>query len=184
LDEQQAIHSLKQGDPGGLEYLVRAHQLRATRAAFLILGDRGLAEEVVQETFLRLLRSIRGFDASRPFEPWFLRSVINAALKVARSSKRHLPLEDADGGQALARLAARMESPEAHIEAAEAEEQLHEALDRLSPRQRLVLVQRYYLEMSEAEMAAASGTATGTIKWLLNAARRRLRGVLVERSER
>lgn len=184
MDEQQAIQCLKQGDPGGLEYLVRAQQLRATRTAYLILGDRGLAEEVVQEAFLRLLRSIRGFDASRPFQPWFLRSVVNAALKAAGRSRRERPLEDAESERAFASLAARMESPEAHLEAAEAEEELQRALDRLPPRQRLVVVQRYYLEMSEAEMAAASGTAAGTIKWLLNAARRRLRGVLVERSER
>ena len=78
---------LKQGDAGGLEYLVRAHQVRAIRTAFLITGDRGLAEEVVQETFLRLLRSIRTFDSARPFEPWFLRSVVNAALRVACESQ-------------------------------------------------------------------------------------------------
>jgi DNA-directed RNA polymerase specialized sigma24 family protein len=56
-------------------------------------------------------------------------------------------------------------------------------MQKLSPRQRAVIVQRYYLEMSEKEMAAESGTAVGTIKWLLNAARERLRTLLVERSE-
>ena len=183
LDEKQAIQSLKQGDPDGLEYVVRAHQVRAMRTAFLITGDRGLAEEAVQETFLRLLRTIRSFDATRPFEPWFLRSVMHAALKVVGRSKRELPLEDADGGQAFARLAAGMELPEAQVEAAEADQELRRALDRLSPRQRLVVVQRYYLEMSEADMAAASGTAAGTIKWLLNAARSRLRRAMVERSD-
>ncbi len=76
-----------------------------------------------------------------------------------------------------------MELPEAQVEAAEAEQELRLRSDRLSPRQRLVVVQRYYLEMSEADMAAASGTAAGTIKWLLNAARRRLRNALVERSD-
>jgi RNA polymerase sigma-70 factor (ECF subfamily) len=55
-------------------------------------------------------------------------------------------------------------------------------MQKLSPRQRAVLVQRYFLEMSEADMAKESGTAKGTIKWLLNAARERLRGLL-ERSD-
>jgi len=44
-------------------------------------------------------------------------------------------------------------------------------------------VQRYFLEMSEKEMAEESGSAVGTIKWLLNAARERLRGLFAERSE-
>ncbi len=55
-------------------------------------------------------------------------------------------------------------------------------MQKLSPRQRAVIVQRYYLEMSEKEMAAEAGVARGTIKWLLNAARERLRRLL-ERSE-
>jgi RNA polymerase sigma-70 factor (ECF subfamily) len=69
------------------------------------------------------------------------------------------------------------------LEAAETERAVREALDGLSLRQRAVIVQRYFLGMSEAEMASESGTAAGTIKWLLNAARRRLRGVLAERSD-
>jgi DNA-directed RNA polymerase specialized sigma24 family protein len=46
-----------------------------------------------------------------------------------------------------------------------------------------VIVQRYFLEMSEKEMAAESGAAVGTIKWLLNAARQRLKTLLAERSD-
>ena len=183
MDEQQAIHSLQQGDPGGLEYLVHTHQLRAVRTAFLILGDRGQAEEVVQESFLGLLRTIRTFDPRRPFLPWFLRSVANAALKVATRSRREVPLDDPAGEQAFVRLATRAESPEAHLEAGESEGEVQRALEMLSPRQRLVILQRYYLEMSEAEMALASGTAAGTIKWLLNAARERLRHILAQRSD-
>ncbi|MGB7872888.1 MAG: sigma factor-like helix-turn-helix DNA-binding protein [Anaerolineales bacterium] len=52
------------------------------------------------------------------------------------------------------------------------------SLSKLSPRQRAVIVQRYYLEMSEQEMAQALEVAPGTIKWLLHAARARLRDLL------
>jgi DNA-directed RNA polymerase specialized sigma24 family protein len=51
-------------------------------------------------------------------------------------------------------------------------------MQKLSPRQRAVIVQRYFLEMNEKEMAIESNVAVGTIKWLLNAARERLRGLL------
>jgi RNA polymerase sigma-70 factor (ECF subfamily) len=56
--------------------------------------------------------------------------------------------------------------------------QVNAALQQLSPRQRLAIIQRYYLEMSEAEMSQEMGVAPGTIKWLLNAARQRLRALL------
>lgn len=178
-----AIRQLKDGDLGGLEHLVHRYQLQAVRLAFLVTRDRGLAEEVVQESFLRLQRSIRGFDESRPFEPWFLRTVLNRALNLIQRARRESPLPDEDAGQVFSRLAARVESPQAQVEAAETEREVQLALEQLSPRQRLVIVQRYFLEMSEAEMANSSGTAPGTIKWLLSAARRRLRSVLPERSD-
>jgi RNA polymerase sigma-70 factor (ECF subfamily) len=183
MDEQEAVRRLKKGDSGGLEYLVLAHQVRAIRMAYLITGDRGLAEEVVQEAFLRAYRSIGTFDPDRPFEPWFLRSVVNASVRLVKRAKREVALERPEAEQAFQRMAAQLDSPDAQLEAAETERAVREALDGLSLRQRAVIVQRYFLGMSEAEMASESGTAAGTIKWLLNAARRRLRGVLAERSD-
>ncbi len=83
----------------------------------------------------------------------------------------------------FAELISSVESVEEQVESIEFQNRIWEAMQRLSPRQRAVIVQRYYLEMSEKEMAAESGAAVGTIKWLLNAARERLRSLLVERSE-
>jgi RNA polymerase sigma-70 factor (ECF subfamily) len=56
--------------------------------------------------------------------------------------------------------------------------QIGEAISELPPRQRAVIVQRYYLEMSEKEMSEALASPPGTVKWLLNAARQRLRSLL------
>jgi DNA-directed RNA polymerase specialized sigma24 family protein len=53
MDERRAVERLKTGDIGGLEALVRSHQTRAVRAAYLILRDRALAEDVVQAAFVR-----------------------------------------------------------------------------------------------------------------------------------
>jgi RNA polymerase sigma-70 factor (ECF subfamily) len=68
------------------------------------------------------------------------------------------------------------------MESIELQDQIWDAMQKLSPRQRAVIVQRYFLEMSEKEMAQAAGSAVGTVKWMLNAARERLRGLL-ERSD-
>jgi RNA polymerase sigma-70 factor (ECF subfamily) len=84
----------------------------------------------------------------------------------------------------LADLARRVESVESQVESIEVQDQIWAALQKLSPRQRAVIVQKYFLGMSEAEMADQSDTAKGTIKWLLNAARERLRKLLAERSDR
>lgn len=183
MDEQQAIQRLKQGDIGGLEYLVTKFQLKAVRVSYLITRDLGLAEDVVQDTFIQIFRSIRGFDANHPFEPWFLRSVINASVKAARKSARQIVMGDESEESQFAELISQVESVEKQVESIDLQNQIWGAMENLSPRQRAVIVQRYFLEMSEKEMAAESGAAIGTIKWLLNAARQRLKTLLAERSD-
>lgn len=184
VDEQQAIQRLKQGDIGGLEFLVARHQLKAVRVAYLITRDLGLAEDVVQDAFIRTFFAIHSFDATRPFEPWFMRSVVNASVKMMQKSARQIQVGDEADESLLAELATRVESVESQVESGEVQSQIWDAMQKLAPRQRAVIVQRYFLEMSEKEMAVEAGTAIGTIKWLLNAARERLRRFLAERSDK
>lgn len=183
MDEKQAIQRLKANDISGLEFLVMRYQVKAVRTAYLITRDVGLAEDVVQDAFLQVYRSIRGFDITRPFESWFMRSVVNAAVKVMQKSARQVEVGDDANESIFAELASKAESVESQVESFEVQSQIWDAMQKLSPRQRAVIVQRYFLEMSEKEMAAESGAAVGTIKWLLNAARERLRGLLAGRSE-
>ncbi len=183
MDETQAIQRLKNGDISGLEFLVARHQVKAVRTAYLITRDLGLAEDVVQDSFLQAFRSIRGFDSTRLFEPWFMRNVVNASVKMMQRSAKQVEVGYEADESLFAELAARVESVEEQVESIEIQNQIWDAMQKLSPRQRAVIVQRYFLEMSEKEMAEDSGSAVGTVKWMLNAARERLRG-LIERSER
>jgi len=183
VDEGQAIQRLKRGDISGLEFLVSHYQVKAVRTAYLITRDLGLAEDVVQDCFIRAFRAIRGFDATRPFEPWFMRSVVNASVKVMQKSARQVEVGDEADESVFVEIISRVESVEEQVESVEIQNQIWDAMQKLSPRQRAVVVQRYFLEMSEKEMAMESGAAAGTIKWLLNAARERLRMLLAERSE-
>jgi RNA polymerase sigma-70 factor (ECF subfamily) len=79
-EEHQAIARLKQGDLAGLEFLVRQYQAQAVQTAYLILGDRFLAEDIAQTAFLKAAWKIDQFDAQRPFRPWFLRVVKNVSF--------------------------------------------------------------------------------------------------------
>jgi RNA polymerase sigma-70 factor (ECF subfamily) len=173
MDDLQAIRRLKSGDIGGLEILVGRYQARAVRVAFLITQDEHQAEDVVQDTFVRLYRKIGQFDSARPFEPYLLRSVANAALNITRRVKQQVSL-DGDPGQ-VEQLLSQAASVESEVDDLQLKQKIIAALAKLEPRQRTAVVQRYYLEMSEKEMAVALDTAPGTVKWLLNAARARLR---------
>ncbi len=182
MDEKQAIQRLKTGDISGLEFLVARHQVKAVRTAYLITRDPGLTEDIVQESFIQAFHAIRSFDETRSFEPWFLRSVVNASVKIMQKSARQVQVGD-EADELFLQLVERVESVEAQVESIELQNQIWDVLQKLSPRQRAVIVQRYFLGMSEKEMAQDSGSAVGTVKWMLNTARERLR-IMLGRSER
>jgi len=173
MDEQDAIARLRRGDIGGLEVLVRRHQHAALRVAFLIGRDAALAEDIVQEAFLRAYARIDRFDPARPFGPWFLRVVANDTLN-AVTRHRRTPLDPA----LLGALPDRALGPEALLLAAETEAEVRAALDRLAPAQRAALVARYYLDLDAAAAARHFRVPPGTVRRRLHDARARLRRLL------
>ena len=176
MDDNEAIARLKRGDIGGLEQLVRRYQVRALRAAFLVVRDKATAEDLVQNAFLRVYSRIEQFDATRPFEPWFLRIVANDAMKAAARGGRQVPLEDEADEDLFA--SPGPPDPLSLVEQAETSAAIWATLGELTPQQRTAVVLRYYLGLSEAEMAARLDTPPGTIKSRLHAARERLRQLL------
>lgn len=180
MQDHDAITLLRRGDLAGLDALVRQYQYPAVRAATLIVRDRAAAEDIVQAAFLRIAGRIRQYDQSRPFGPWFLRIVVNDAIKEAQRRERYESLDHPGeaGAPAEALLAAAEGDPERMLEQGETRQAVVGALNRLTPLQRAAIVQRYYLGMNEAEMAQAGATSAGAIKLRLFAARERLRTLL------
>ena len=176
MDEITAIRRMKAGDFGGLESLMARFQVKAVRAAFLITRDKARAEDVVQDVFLRIFQHVGRFDESRPFEPYLMRSVVNAALNVCRDEKFFISLNG--NIETVEWLISQAASVESQTEYSQLKSEILQALGQLPPRQRAAIVQRYYLEMSEQEMALALDAAPGTVKWLLNSARAGLRELL------
>jgi RNA polymerase sigma-70 factor (ECF subfamily) len=177
MDDLQAVRRLKRGDIGGLELLIARYQGRALRTAFLVTQDEPLAEDVVQDAFVRFFQRARLFDEARPFEPYFMRTVVNTALNALAKEKKGTCSSESEG-PALETLLDQAASVEDQVEFSTLKQQIFEALSSLAPRQRAAIVQRYYLQMSEEEMSAALHAPRGTVKWLLNAARERLRSLL------
>ncbi|MCS7222383.1 MAG: sigma-70 family RNA polymerase sigma factor [Anaerolineae bacterium] len=180
MEEHEAIARLKRGDISGLEVLVRRYQVQAVRAATLITRDRALAEDIVQAAFLRAYERISQFDSGRPFGPWFLRSVVNDAVKAAAQRERQISLEAEldDEASWVESLADPAPGPVELAEAAETSQAVRVALESLPPTQRAAIVLRYYLGLNEAELADTLACPTGTVKWRLHAARERLRALL------
>jgi RNA polymerase sigma-70 factor (ECF subfamily) len=176
MDEIQAIRQLKKDDIGGMEFLVTRYQVKAARVAFLITRDEDMAKDVVQNVFIRIYQHADRFDESCPFEPYLMRSVINSALNACRDERKSIPLEGST--EMIEGLISRAASVESQVEYSQMKNEILTALGKLPPRQRAAIMQRYYLGMSEKEMAVALDAAPGTVKWLLNSARTALRDLL------
>jgi RNA polymerase sigma-70 factor (ECF subfamily) len=162
----------RDGDVGAYEELVTRYQGIALRVAWLVVRNRGDAEDAVQDAFVKAYYALPRFRPGAPFRPWILRIVANEARNRGRSSHRR------DG--LTLRLAATetrdaAPSPEVATLARADAEALAAALDRLPERDRLVVAYRYLFEMSEAETAEALDVQPGTVKSRLSRALVRLR---------
>ena len=178
MDDLQSIRRLKNGDIGGLEVLITCYQIKAVRTAYLVTQDEHMAEDVVQEAFIRFYERLRYFDETRPFGPYFLRGVVNRALNAVEKEHGAVSLDDDLDTPTMQTLLDHAISVETQMEYAQLKAEISRMLETLSPRQRAAVVLRYYLEMSEKEMTETLNVAPGTVKWLLNAARSRLRILL------
>ena len=180
LEEKLAIARLKQGDLDGMEALIKRHQVRAVSAAYLIVRDPKLAEDIVQEAFLHAAEKINQFDESRPFGPWFLRSVINASTKAVRKQKRFIPLDahEEETSKMADWLMDPSPQPELIVETEETRQLVWKAMGELTAEQRAVIVMRHFLDMSETDMTDELDRPLTTIRWRLKTARNQLRKIL------
>lgn len=180
MQDEQAVARLKQGDLQSLEPLVARYYLPAVRAAYLILLDKGLAEDTVQTSFLNLASTIQRYDSRRPFGPWFLRCVVNAAINTNHRENRLISMDALEESTFSAEewLREQADGPAEQAETIEKRQAVQAALARLSPQQRAAVVMRYFLDLSEDEMAAELDCPKSSLKWWLYSARLRLRELL------
>lgn len=170
MDDLTAIRRLKSGDIQGLGALVERYQVEAGRAAYLITHDSTLAQDVIQEAFLRVHANIRNFDDTRPFAPYFMRIVANVAIDMMKQPTA----EPFDVDTFAAQFPDSLPTPENISERSELRRAVWDALGSLAPQQRAAVVLRYYFDYSEKEVAQALDQPQGTVSWRLSTARKQL----------
>jgi RNA polymerase sigma factor (sigma-70 family) len=173
LDESDLIQRAQRGDTHAYEELVHAYQGIAFRTAYVIARDASDAEDAAQDGFVKAWRALGRFRKGAPFRPWLLSIVANEARNRRRSAGRRANLtlraatEDPSGDAAP--------SPEAALLSAEQRATLIAAVNELSDEQREVVSLRYFLGLSEHEVAETLGVPQGTVKSRTARALERLR---------
>ncbi len=148
---------------------MRRYQDLAFRVACLITGDRDEAQDAVQTAFIKALQALGSFRDDAPFRPWLLRIVANEAKNRVRSNARRAsgPLDE--------RIVSLAPSPEELAERSEQQRELLAAIRQLSEQDQQIIAYRYFLDLSETEMADLLDCPRGTVKSRLSRATGRLR---------
>jgi RNA polymerase sigma-70 factor (sigma-E family) len=154
-----------------LDVLYRAHTPAALRLAYLLTGNRALAEDVVHDAFIKVASRIRQLRDPDAFGAYYRAAVVNHVRSAGRrASVAHRYLEREVRGTGHHAIETGPDT--------ETREQLWQAMQRLPERQREAIVCRYYLDLSERETADALRCPPGTVKSSLSRGLDALRAVL------
>jgi RNA polymerase sigma-70 factor, ECF subfamily len=167
------------GDLAAFQALVERHRSMVYRVAYQFAGNHHDAEDIAQEVFIKVYRSLDKFRQDAQLSSWLYRIVMNACIDHRR---RHLPAGSAPFGeeaeQRLLNTPEEAPGPEARAYAGELGEVLEAEINRLPHGQRIVFIMRHHQGLKLGEIADALGLAEGTVKRQLHAAVHRLRDAL------
>jgi RNA polymerase sigma-70 factor (ECF subfamily) len=167
------------GDPAAFQLLVEQHRAMVYRVAYQFAGNHYDAEDIAQDVFIKVYRSLPKFRQDSQFTSWIYRIAMNACIDHRR---RHAaggasPFGD-EAEQRMENTPEERPGPETSAYAGELGSVLEAEIRRLPQGQRIVFVMRHYEGLKLGEIASALGLAEGTVKRQLHAAVHRLRAVL------
>jgi RNA polymerase sigma-70 factor (ECF subfamily) len=179
-EDREFALRLRKGDAEGLAGLMARHQDRLFRYLRRLVGEDMAAQDVFQQTWLRVAERIRRYDLSRPFAPWLFAVARNLAYDHLRERRP----ERREDREAVARGVDRGPDPLAQVLARERDDELAEAVNALGASDREVLALRFGEEQSLPDLARTLGLPLPTAKARLYRALARLRERLASGEER
>lgn len=181
--EALLIADLCEGDETALAPLVEKYKRMVYRLAMQITKNHTDADDVMQETFIKVYRSIQTFRKDAAFETWLYRIAVNEALNFVkrRERQRESTLETASEAEyeAITRYRAQIANdPHVHAEKAELRHHVTEAVNNLSLKHRTVVILHEFEGLTHAEVASILNCSEGTVRSRLHYARKKLRTLL------
>ncbi|MGE0406037.1 MAG: RNA polymerase sigma factor [Candidatus Korobacteraceae bacterium] len=191
MDENQAAASLirrcRAGDNAAWEELVRSHSSRVYNICFRFSGSAMDAQDLTQDVFIKVYRTLNSYDPSRgAFTTWLAAMTRNLLVDHYRRTRQERATDSLDTTahdeedlpSPAAQLADPRPAPDALVESRETQRVVQQGLQRLSPELREVLILRDLQDMDYREIAAALRLPEGTVKSRINRGRTELARVL------
>jgi len=173
FSDSQLVSLYQNGNEEAFEVLLHRHKSKIYTAIYLIVKDRYIAEDLLQETFIKAINTIRGgrYNEEGKFAPWLGRIAHNLAIDYFRKCKRYPEIVLEDGSQVWNSMDFSEESFESRQVAKDNKEKLRSLIKELPEEQKQVLIMRHFLQMSFQEIADRTGvsinTALGRMRYAL-----------------
>jgi RNA polymerase sigma factor (sigma-70 family) len=162
-EDRALVEALRSGDPGAPRILIERFQSVVFAVCLRMMGHRHDAEDVMQETFLRALRGVNGFDGRRPLRPWILGIAANRCrTALGLRARRPVTVEAVED---------RADHRPGLSDPDDLSGELEKALNRLRPEYRMVFVLFHEQGLPYEEISQAVGRPIGTVKTWLHRAR-------------
>ncbi|MEQ8476977.1 sigma-70 family RNA polymerase sigma factor [Fulvivirga sp.] len=181
ISDSKLVSLYKLGSEEAFEQLLNRHKSRVFTTIYLIVKDNYVAEDLLQETFIKAIRTIKEgrYNEEGKFLPWILRIAHNLAIDNFRKEKRYPTVVLEDGSSVFNTL----QFAEDSIESAQIKQDTHvklrQLIDELPDAQREVLVMRHYMDMSFQEISENTGvsinTALGRMRYALINLRKKMK---------
>ena len=173
ISDSKLISQYKNGNEEAFETLLTRHKSRIFTSIYLIVKDQYIAEDLLQETFIKVVNTIKNgkYNEEGKFLPWVMRIAHNLAIDHFRKAKRYPTIIMEDGSNVFNTLQFSEESFENLQIKKETHKKLRSLIKELPSAQKEVLIMRHYMQMSFQEIADATGvsinTALGRMRYAL-----------------
>ncbi len=165
----ELIERCQRGEKDSLTELYRLYSKNALGTAYLIAGNKGIADDIVQETFIQCFLSIKKLICPETFEVWFYRILVRTGWRMVKKHNEVIPTEDG----AIERITNAL-GQDSEIRGSENKIIISNALEKLSLPLKSVVVLHYYNDMTIEEISEVLGCFPGTVKSRLHNAKKKL----------
>ena len=183
VDEQVLLVRVRDQEPGAFQELVDLYKKQIYYLGLDLTGNHHDAEDLTQEVFIKAFQSIHKFRGDSRVSSWLHRIAVNAHIDTKRKKSLTMTKSydgpDEDPGRFAAPEHAADIHPHKNVERARMQEDIEQALQGLTARERMVFVLRHYQDLAIKEIAEAMEISEGTVKSFLFRAIKKLQKTLV-----
>lgn len=175
MSDEQLIQEILSGNKDAFHTLMLKYQQPVFRTVMGFVHSKEDAEDVTQDVFLQVFRSLSTFQGNAKFSTWLYRIALNTSINHVNRNRRNLLTVSGDALMSIFNRSDDDKNPQQQLEISEREKLIRQAVDQLPEKQRKAFVLSKYEELSQREIAEIMETSEGAVEQLLQRAKLFLR---------